>query len=434
MPRTHRIAALALSLGIAGCGASPADRSSARREALSPSGTAPDIWLDAPPSASPAPPSRGAEPFAAALGKDFAEEVKLLFRVVTCAGDTPLPKDLDPRPIQAHCADLAPKIKVYRTTYVTRAKPFLTALEPAGLPTTVVYPFGGGDLVTALTTYPAAREITTISLELTGDPRRIRDLDRAALERSLKQLRGELSELLVMSDYSKSETLKRTQRGDIPGELAFFLVSLAVHGYEPVSLRYFTLAADGAIHYLSEAEIAALEDTAAKHRKASWMPPDFSEAFANAEIGFRASGSGPNEPVRIHRHIAVNLSDDHLASDGAWLRHLEKKGRVAAMTKAASYLLWSDAFSTIRGYLLGNMDFMVSDSTGIPPAFAAKAGFVQETYGSFTRSRMRASGEHNAAFHKLWQTRPRRELSFRYGYLDDAGAPHLLITRKPPLP
>ena len=63
------------------------------------------------------------------------------------------------------------------------------------------------------------------------------------------------------------------------------------------------------------------------------------------------------------------------------------------MTKAASYLLWRDNFSTIRDYLLDNMEFMVSDSTGIPPKFATKAGFVQEAYGKFNESFLGASAE-----------------------------------------
>ena len=152
------------------------------------------------------------------------------------------------------------------------------------------------------------------------------------------------------------------------------------------------------------------------------------------EIGFRPAGAGPEEPTRIHRHIAANLADDHLASAPALILHLEKKGHVAAMTKAASYLLWSDAFSTIRGYLLDHLDFMISDSTGIPPSFAEKAGLHQDTYGTFKSSLLRASREHNAAFQKLWKAQPHREAPFRYGYLDSAGAAHLLVTTRPPPP
>ena len=43
-----------------------------------------------------------------------------------------------------------------------------------------------------------------------------------------------------------------------------------------------------------------------------------------------------------------------------------------------------DGFSEIRDRLLANMVWMASDSTGVPPRFAKKAGFAQVTYGTFT--------------------------------------------------
>ena len=355
----------------------------------------------------------------------------MLFRVAACAGDAPLPANLDAAVIKAHCGEILAKIEAYRARYVGVVQPFLAALEPPGLPTTVVYPFGGGDLVTALTAYPEARELTTISLELPGDPRRIRAMSRDALERSLSLLRRELGELLFVDDYSRSETLKKTQRGDLPGELCFFLTALAIHGYEPVSLRYFTLQPDGAIHYLGEEEIESAERTLAVQRKGTWTPPDFSESFANTELTFRRKGDPADAPLRVHRHLAVNLSDEFLDRNPALLRHLEAKGRVSAMTKAASYLLWKDGFSRIRGYLLGHLDFMVSDSTGIPPRFTTSAGLVQETYGTFKSSLLGASREHNLAFNALWKKQPLRRLPFRFGYLDSARATHLLVTRLP---
>jgi hypothetical protein len=252
-----------------------------------------------------------------------------------------------------------------------------------------------------------------------------------ALKRSLQQLRSELGELFFVDDFSRSDTLKRTQRGDIPGELVFFLVGLAAHGYEPVHLRYFTLQSDGSIHYLTTGEIEAEERLTADHLKASWTPPDFSVAFSNVEIAFQPRGAPPGTSPRIHRHVAANLADDHLTPDPRALRYLESRGTVCAMTKAASYLLWSNGFSQIRDYLLGHMAFMVSDSTGIPPAFATAAGFEQDTYGNFWKSLLGASTQHNADFRKLWAKQPVRKLPFRYGYKDSKGSFHLLITRKP---
>ena len=371
-------------------------------------------------------------------GKDFADELAMLFRVAACGNDGPIPEGLDAAVVKAHCDEVLTKIESYKKRYVSVAAPFLKELQPKGLPETVVYPFGGGDLVTALTTYGFAKEVTTISLELAGDPRRIRKMSKNALTRSLRQLRVELGELIFL-DFSNSDTLKKTQRGDIPGELGLFLVGMVVHGFEPVGLRYFHLQPDGAVHYLSQAEIDEAESKIATHKKDSWTPPDFSEAFANVEITFRTKGAPAGEPLRVHRHIAENLGNGRLSKDPSLLRHLEKKGRVTAMTKAASYLLWKDAFSQIRDYLLGHMDFMISDSTGIPPALSLGAGFAVETYGTFKGSFVLADTTQNIAFIRYWKKQPQRPMPFTYGYTDSNRADHLMVTRKadaaaPPTP
>jgi hypothetical protein len=123
------------------------------------------------------------------------------------------------------------------------------------------------------------------------------------------------------------------------------------------------------------------------------------------------------------------MDDDHFGKDEPMKAYLSKKGQVVAMTKAASYLLWRDNFSTIRTWLLAHMEFMVSDSTGIPPKFATRAGFEQQAYGKFAESFLPASEAINEDFVELWKHA--RKLGFRYGYLDKNLSMHMLITYKP---
>jgi hypothetical protein len=361
-------------------------------------------------------------------GQDFAEEVRLLYRVVACQGDGALPPPLDAAVVKDHCAAMERLMGRYRKTYVDEAESFIAKLRPAGLPKTVVYPFGGGDLISALTTYPDATEITTLSLEQAGDPRRIRSLDKKRLSESLGLIRKTIAPLLAMND-STSENLMKGQRGDIPGQVAFFVVALAVHGYEPVSLRYFHVQPDGGLHYLSAEEIAAEEKAGPKRLKATWTPPDFSPAFADMEMGFRPQGV-QGAPPRIHRHIGANLADSALRKDPGLLRYLESRGRISAMTKAASYLLWRDDFKVMRNYLLDHMEFMVSDSTGIPPGLAVPAGFVLEPYGRFSGSFLGANAAYNEEFRRLFGSQTFRPLPFRYGYLDAGKRYHMIVTRK----
>lgn len=371
----------------------------------------------------------GAAP--AAAGQDFTAEAKLLFRIVACQGDEPLPPNIDAKVVEEHCKKLNSRIEKYRKTWVDIASPFIQKLEPAGIPKVIVYPFGGGDLISALTTYPELAEVTTLSLEHAGDPRRIHKIDGKQLKDSLAVIDSTSAGLLVAND-SKTENLMKGQRGELPGQLCFFLIALAVHGYQPVALRYIKLNEDGTVRGETAEQIAALEGKEAKLLHSRWTAPDFSEAFDNAELVFVKKGSDPKKDAKVHRHFAENLDDDHFGKDVAMQKHLGAKGRISAMTKAASYLLWRDNFSTIRNYLLEHMEFMVSDSTGIPPAYATKAGFEQEPFGQFQESFLGANAAHNADFRKLWKDA--RPLEFRYGYLDKSSHFHMLITRKAAAP
>lgn len=384
------------------------------------------------PAATPAPSALPAP--AAEAPADFVAEARALSRVVACQGAGSLPAGFDEVTHAAFCKRQLKSIASYRDTYLPVAARFLARLRPAGLPTSVVYPFGGGDLLSALTTFPDATDVTTLSLEHAGDPRRLGAISsKEQLADSLELIRYTSWGLLNAND-SKTENLMKGQRGEIPGQLAFFLTALAVHGYEPVGLRFFRIQKDGTLHYFTPTEIASVEREDAKLLRGKWTEPDFSVAFSNSELTFVKKGGDPKAAARVHRHIAWDLSDAAVRKTGI-IRWLEAKGPVSAMTKAASYLLWRDDFTRMRGYLLSHMALMISDSTGIPPKYATRAGFVQETYGTFEVSFLEASPSINADFVALWTGQPHRKLPIRYGYIDGAkpeGHVHLVVTRKGP--
>src|SRR5258706_7818513 len=118
--------------------------------------------------------------------------------------------------------------------------------------------------------------------------------------------------------------MMRLETGSGPGRLASCVWACRPPGVEPVSLRYFRLEPDGSLHYLTADEIAAGAKTLARKLSRVWVSPDFAASFSNAELVFKPRGK--DGPLRVHRHIAVNLSDEHLRADPATLKHLEAKG------------------------------------------------------------------------------------------------------------
>jgi len=362
-------------------------------------------------------------------GHDFISEARLIYRIVACGdGEAALTARFDAAAIQDHCRKIDRNIGIYRRDFIDKASLFVAKLVPGGLPAKVIVPFGGGDLLPAMVIYPNSSEYTTISLESAGDPRRLAKATLPQLRQGLDSYRSNVGYMLVSYDNS-NESVRNMDRGLIPNQLSFALAALSALGYEPVSLKYFRIEQDGSLHYLSLSEIDSLENVRGQRLKWSWIDTDFSVAFRNMELAFRRKGAGPTAPVIIHRHIAFNLDNQHFQGSGLQ-KHLEGKGTVKAMIKGASYLIWMDNFKAIRDYLLAYSTYMISDSTGILPRHASKAGFEQITYGRFSGAFLKDNGGADAAsFRNLWQSQPYRPMQFRFGYSDIYKANHLLVTR-----
>jgi hypothetical protein len=365
---------------------------------------------------------------------NFIDDGKLLYRVVACGGgEGPLPDsithgDADRAAklqviVDKHCAALKPYMDKFRAEYFETARAWFVAHEPKDLPTTVVYPFGGGDVVSALVAFPDATEITTLSLELAGDPRHLGTLSPADLEKSLHAFRVEIGALIWVGSNS-SINLSDQQRNAIPAQLSSHLLGLATGGYELVGLRYFSLDDKGAIHYLEQADLDA-DTKNGKSLRGNWKSPAFAQSFANVEVRYRKPGETTE---RVHRHIAWNLGNDYVAAHPEVLRHLEAKGKVSVCVKGASYLLWLGDFSTVRQYLLDHLAWMVSDSTGIPPNLAT--GMQQEAFGTFDAPIIdKVEGRReDLASRKLWHA-TKQPMPFRFGYLDKHNHKHVMITK-----
>jgi hypothetical protein len=397
----------------------PSVVASSEAPAPSASAVAPLASAAAVADAAVAPPAPPAPPLE---GLDFIEQARVVFRVAAC-GSGDVPARFDAAVVAKHCDELSKAYADYRKCWVDVAEPFFATLRPKDLPGAVVYPFGGGDLVSALATFPDATEITTISLEPAGDIRPVDRLAPDALAHELAVHRAHL-ERLFQKAHSRTDNLAKEARTELPGEILFALAALVVHGDEPVSLRYFRVRPDGSLAWLTQADLDAAK-----------TPGDRRALFANAELRFRRAGP-PDAPspaaVQTLRHVSLNLDDDHLKADPGLLAHLSAKGKVAAMTKAATHLLWNEHFSLIRGWLVAHTDWMASDSTGLPPRIAGPAGYVQDTYGTFDGPSPFGDPDGNDAadLQKLFASQPAHELAFRYGYPDKHGHAHLVITHR----
>ncbi len=354
---------------------------------------------------------------AAPTPRDFIQEAKALFVVGACA-DGAAPPGINADLVTAHCKRVRAAQDDYKKKWLTVAREFFATHVPAGIQKSVVYPFAGGDLTTALTVFPDAEEITTLSLEPAGDPRSIATIPPREQKRALAYVAKEL-EALYRANFSVTMNMSGMRDGELPTQLIFSLSALRLHGYEPVALRYFQVNPDGTLQYLTDADLKPVESYKSAGKR--------NDELANMELKFRKVGSTREQ---IYRHITANLDDAHLKTTPGPLRYLESKGTVSAMTKAASYLLSFDEFSAMRKYITDRVTWMVSDSTGLAPTWGTPAGFTYETYGTYRGSNMSAGKWVTPAWKATYAAQPARELKFRFGYPDAKLGGHLIIMRK----
>lgn len=381
------------------------------------------------PVAQPTPPAPPPPPATTATsgGHDFTAEGKALLAVGAC-GEGTAADNVTAKQLEDHCAVIRDVQDEYSTRWISKARAFFSEKVPDDAPKKVVYPFAGGDLSTALTVFPDADEITTISLEPAGDPRSISVLKGKALDAALGKVQYELRFLYRVNFSNTLNMIEAMRGGRLPTQLIFGLSALKIHGFDLVALRYFKLNADGSIHYLDDSDIAKAPDPAK-----AVSPEQRNYIFANAEVQFRR----PNGRVQVWRHMRHNLGNETskgigpgLEADGSVIKHLEAKGPIAAMTKAASYLLSWDSFSIMRDYLTKNVVWMVSDATGVAPKWGKPAGYEYETYGSFNEPHIPAGTDIAKNWRTEWAAQPSRALAFRFGYYDKKLKNHLVIMRK----
>jgi hypothetical protein len=281
-----------------------------------------------------------------------------------------------------------------------------------------------------------------MSLEPAGDPRTLAVLNDAAtkpvgkatkpsprakqaLEKALGTVRYELNFLYRVNFSNTRNMMDAMRSGTLPTQLIFSLSALKVHGYEIVSLRYFTLDEGGNVKYLSDEEVTAAPDPLSGVGDGR-VTEKRNRIFSNSEIRFKKPGG----KVQIHRHIRQDLSDKALAKDPRVVKHLEAKGAIVSMTKAASYLLSWDSFSTMRNYLIKNTAWMASDATGVAPKWGRPAGFEYETFGTFRAAHLDSGNGVSQNWRELFTSQEKRKLSFRFGYYDKDTKDHLVIMKK----
>lgn len=348
---------------------------------------------------------------------NLGPEVRRLYDTLFCVGRTP----------DAPCRKLASAIATYRKRYLTPMRRWLSAHRPAALPDTLLYPFSGGDLLSALSAFPGARRLVHLSLEHGGPPDPLRGRSPAGIREAHFKLYF-MADLLLTHGESFSVDLQKQEQAVLPGVLPLLLVGLRAHGGVPTGLAYLRIGPDGSLAPYSRAELSAAAPRA-RRLYTTWKDPRYSMRFSHLELRFRLPGDTADRRVI---HLSANLANPGLRRHPGVGKVIQRLGRVALMLKAASYLLWTDGFSRARSLLFGAARFGISDLTAPYPDWLRKHGFSVEAHGRYDcmkKPKLRGAA---LPWVQLFRKPASRRLPFRWGYVDCHGQNHIVLIRRRP--
>jgi hypothetical protein len=139
--------------------------------------------------------------------------------------------------------------------------------------------------------------------------------------------------------------------------------------------------------------------------------------------------SGREGRMQTLYYFQTDVSNGGLARTG-FLKFCEQLGRADAFIKSASYLLHSDSFSTLRGYLLEHAAAVVQDDSGIPVRYFAAKDWKLQPFGTYLGPIPLFYGNYQRGLHDLFRKANAPRLDFGVGYRYRPQESNLLLAQR----
>jgi hypothetical protein len=287
-----------------------------------------------------------------------------------------------------------------RSRIISWARRTLDDVEPGP----VFYPFSGPDLLNPLALFPQAKSFTLLGLEPVGTIPRASQSSSSHLER-LTKLKPALKHIL-RRNYFITDAMGEDlgERVSDVGVAAILMLFIARTGNEILGAREITLGPDGAV---AEATTSADDDADADAEGAdnsadaddaegaddvtasATNKPDAGERvwpkeLRGVEIRFRERGVDDGEE-KVVRYFSANIDDEHFGAFQGLRKHLESLGSLITLTKAASYLMYSQDFDDVRSLILARSAVVVTESSGMPYHYLSEDSWNVSLYGDYAK-------------------------------------------------
>jgi hypothetical protein len=200
------------------------------------------------------------------------------------------------------------------------------------------YMFSGPDFLYANAFFPNASTYILCGIEPVGPIPDLEKIPRNALPSSLGNLRKSLDSVLSWSFFitkNMKVDLKQTQ---LSGTLPVLYVFLARAGCTIDSIAPVFLDREGG------------------------FVPEGKGTTPGVKIIFTGAAGRPQTLY----YFSTDVADWALKANPNFMKFCEQQGRGVSLLKAASYLMHSNNFSQVRGFLLDRSKVILQDDSGIP--------------------------------------------------------------------
>lgn len=257
-----------------------------------------------------------------------------------------------------------------------------------GSPRTVLYPFGGPDLLYAMSLFPNSSRYILLGLEPAGNAPDLEATDPSIVLSSLPR-HAKAIETQLLHGYFITKDMKTDFSNG------------ALQGVTPVLLSALGLM---------DAEIHGIANTNAGGNPA-------------IEIDFSLPGRGRKSVV----YVSGDLSNGGFKGGySSWLS--SNASGSTAYFKAASYLMQNGSFTGIRSWVLANCRSVVQDDSGIPYASYDKTSWDIHLFGNYEAPISFFSKHAQADLKAAYDAGgPYNELTFGSGYEMTPSKANLMI-------
>jgi hypothetical protein len=230
---------------------------------------------------------------------------------------------------------------------------------------TVFYPFSGPDALMLTIFFPRSPTYVMVGLEPAGTLPSPKKLEGKDLGEYLATVRETIDSELSRSFFITRQ-MDRQFRGQVTDGLFLPILQLLVRtDHTILGFRYVRLNDAGQI----------------VERAADYHGPG-KIGNKGVELDFRTDS---DQSVHKLFYFSVNLSDERLRQDPAFLTFLSSLKGATTFLKATSYMLHKPGFSMIRERILSDSLAILQDDSGIPYHFFGTAHWRLQLYGDYVR-------------------------------------------------